>query len=304
MHRQSPAGASVVILYPCGIMQSGRPTPAVCCSPDRVTAGDFSPIMDTLRNIAGRMLRTGGFGLFALACAVSPTAVQAADLTCRAAAASAEQRYGLPPGLLLAIGKVESGETDPRTGTLEPWPWSVDWQGQGLSLPTKAASIAWVKALQAGDDPSVDVGCFQINLHYHPDAFSDLDEAFDPARNADAAARFLVQLHAQLGDWGLATGAYHSQTASLAAPYRRRVASAVDDAPIAPTPTPDPTLTLLHGAWQATLSGNGDTGPPAATRIAARATAPSPAMLAHLPIQPTIRAAPPSNLRDIIWRQH
>ena len=267
--------------------------------------------MSDCRNLARRLCRAGALissalTLSGLMCVGPAARAHAADLACRTAAVAAERRYGLPPGLLLAIGKVESGETDPRTGTLEPWPWSTDWQGQSFSFPTKAATIAWVKALQAGEYPSVDVGCFQINLHYHPDAFGDLDEAFDPARNADAAARFLSQLHAQFGDWGQATGAYHSQTASLAAPYRRRVASVVDDGPfpMVTIPAPNPTLMLLHGAWQATLSGDGEAGPASATPAVARATPPSPAMLAHLPTQPTIRAAAPANLRDIIWRQH
>ncbi len=264
--------------------------------------------MDISRNSARRLARTGILIVCALTAVLPARVAHAADLACRIAAVTAERRYGLPPGLLLAIGKVESGATDPRTGTLEPWPWSVDWQGQSLSFPTKAATIAWVRALQAGDDPSVDVGCFQINLHYHPDAFDTLDEAFDPARNADAAARFLVQLHAQFGDWGQATGAYHSQTASLAAPYRRRVASAVDDTQAAavpkPDPAPDPTLTLLHGAWQATLPADGVTVPGSGTPAVARATPPSPAMLIHLPVQTALRAAQPVTLRDVIWRQH
>lgn len=260
--------------------------------------------MDILRKIARRLARTGAVLVCALTGIVPACVVHAADLACRTAAITAERRYGLPPGLLLAIGKVESGATDPRTGTLEPWPWSVDWQGQSLSFPTKAATIAWVKALQAGDDPSVDVGCFQINLHYHPDAFGTLDEAFDPARNADAAARFLSQLHAQFGDWGQATGAYHSQTASLAVPYRRRVASVADDTPVVTAPAPDPTLTLLHGAWQATLPGDADTTAPRPAASAVRATPPSPAMLIHLPVQSTLRAAQPVTLRDVIWRQH
>lgn len=239
---------------------------------------------------------------------LTATTIAHADTTCRAAAASAERKYGLPPGLLLAIGKVESGETDPRTGVLEPWPWSIDRLGQDMSFPNKAAAVAWVAGLQAGDAPSVDVGCFQINLHYHPDAFADLDEAFDPARNADVAARFLVQLHTQFGDWGQATGAYHSQTLSLAEPYRRRVASVVGDTPVsvgvAPLARPIPTLTLLHGAWQATLPTPGTDAAGSAMAAAARATPPSPAMLIHLPVQPAFRAAQPVTLRDLIWRQH
>ena len=35
----------------------------------------------------------------------------------------------------------------------------------------------------------------QISLTFHPDAFPDLNQAFDPASNADYGARFLMQLY-------------------------------------------------------------------------------------------------------------
>ena len=33
----------------------------------------------------------------------------------------------------------------------------------------------------------IDVGCFQVDLFYHPYAFTSLEEAFDPDANARAA---------------------------------------------------------------------------------------------------------------------
>jgi len=35
----------------------------------------------------------------------------------------------------------------------------------------------------------------QVNLHYHPEAFADLDEALSPAAKIDYAARLLRQLY-------------------------------------------------------------------------------------------------------------
>ena len=65
----------------------------------------------------------------------------------------------------------------------------------------------------------------QVNLQMHPDAFASLDAAFDPAANADYAARYLRELHAEAnGDWNVAVGLYHSHTPYLAAEYRDRVA--------------------------------------------------------------------------------
>jgi soluble lytic murein transglycosylase-like protein len=45
---------------------------------------------------------------------------------------------------------------------------------------------------------------------------------FDPDANAAYAARFLSELHAELGDWSRAAGAYHSRTPSFAWKYRAR----------------------------------------------------------------------------------
>jgi soluble lytic murein transglycosylase-like protein len=58
---------------------------------------------------------------------------------------------------------------------------------------------------------------------YHPRAFASLEEAFDPRRNALYAARYLNALYGTYKDWVQAAGAYHSETPSLAEPYRQQV---------------------------------------------------------------------------------
>ncbi|TDH64233.1 murein transglycosylase [Dankookia rubra] len=145
---------------------------------------------------------------------------------CRSATIQAERERGLPPRLLAAIGKVESGRRDPQTGTTHPWPWAINAEGRGSFFPDKSAAIAAVRALQAEGVRSIDVGCLQVNLRHHPQAFASLEEAFDPLANARYAARFLAELQASRGDWLQAAGAYHSQTPGLAEPYRARVAAA------------------------------------------------------------------------------
>ena len=44
----------------------------------------------------------------------------------------------------------------------------------------------------------------------------------DPWKNATYAARFLAELHQELGDWTRAAGAYHSRTDRYAKRYVRR----------------------------------------------------------------------------------
>jgi hypothetical protein len=142
---------------------------------------------------------------------------------CEAAIASAEYADRLPAHLLGAIARVESGRPDPRTGRLAPWPWTINAEGIGAFFPTKAEAIAAVQRLQGRGVRSIDVGCLQINLMFHPNAFASLDEAFEPRANALYAAHFLDELRAGTHDWLQAIADYHSQTPVLGKNYRDRV---------------------------------------------------------------------------------
>lgn len=152
----------------------------------------------------------------------APVAGSPAD-ACVRAAATAERRWALPPNLLLAIGRVESGRRDPATGQMQPWPWSADVAGQDYVFNSAAEAGAVVGFLRARGIASIDVGCFQVNLHYHPAAFASVPEAFDPAANADYAARFLRSLFDRSGSWEMAVADYHSADPVLGAEYRGKV---------------------------------------------------------------------------------
>lgn len=147
------------------------------------------------------------------------------EQACRDEAISAEKAAGIPVGLLLAIGKRESGTFDSQSGSKLPWPWTVNVEGTGHFLVSQDAAVTFVREAQASGAQSIDVGCFQINLHYHPLAFGGLDQAFTPAANAAYAAKFLSSLHSSLGSWQAAVGAYHSLDPSRAQPYADGVMS-------------------------------------------------------------------------------
>jgi len=155
-----------------------------------------------------------------------------ASALCLAAIQSAEQRHETPPGLLATIAKVESGR--PAAGGLQPWPWTIDADGQSLYFDTKEQAVAWAQQAMARGVGYIDVGCMQIDLPMHPAAFRSLDEAFDPALNVNYAARFLRELHAGPagGNWFTAIGMYHSRTPDLAAAYRQAVAAVGAGLPI------------------------------------------------------------------------
>ncbi|HEX3995716.1 MAG TPA: lytic transglycosylase domain-containing protein [Acetobacteraceae bacterium] len=145
---------------------------------------------------------------------------------CISAIAAAGSEEGVPAGLLLAIGRVETGRRSAAMGQIAPWPWSIDADGMGRFLSTETQAIDAVRTLQEQGVSSIDVGCMQVNLQQHPDAFASLEQAFAPVTNADYAARFLRALFSETGNWIAAVAAYHSRTPDLAAPYQRLVLNA------------------------------------------------------------------------------
>jgi hypothetical protein len=175
---------------------------------------------------------------------------------CRAAIRGAEQAAAIPDQLLAAIGRVESGRRDPATGQMAPWPWTINAEGQGYVFDTKAQAISAVQALQAQGVRSIDVGCLQVNLMYHPEAFASLDAAFDPRANASYAARFLVQLYGQTNDWNKAAANYHSANPEEGASYQRKVLAVWPEEKQAATGQPPGTelpRSALASAWAATM---------------------------------------------------
>ena len=145
-----------------------------------------------------------------------------ADL-CHAAGTAAERTHNIPSGMLVAIGRVESGRRHPLTGATVPWPWTINAAGTGRMFDNAAQAIEATRALRAGGLTSIDVGCFQVNLMHHASAFPSLDVAFDPQANADYAAQFLTVLRERTGSWEEAIAAYHSSTPALGGPYRDKV---------------------------------------------------------------------------------
>ena len=63
----------------------------------------------------------------------------------------------------------------------------------------------------------------QINLKYHPDAFTSLDQAFSPRRNIAYAAQLLQSHYKRLRSWDKAAGQYHSSTHDRASNYQASV---------------------------------------------------------------------------------
>ncbi|MDE2197811.1 MAG: transglycosylase SLT domain-containing protein [Rhodospirillales bacterium] len=151
------------------------------------------------------------------------TAAAAAPATCQSAGDAAERAWSIPTGLLAAIGRMESGRYDAATGRIAAWPFTINAAGTGHFYRTADDAITAVQDLQMRGIGLIDVGCFQVNLLYHPGAFATLADGFDPQHNADYAAAFLSRLYRRTGSWEAAVAAYHSATPGLGEPYRDRV---------------------------------------------------------------------------------
>lgn len=142
---------------------------------------------------------------------------------CRRLIGAAERRHRIPAQLLSAIALTESGRWMVETGAIIAWPWTVYAQGEGNFHPNQAAASAAVKHLRARGVTNIDVGCMQINLQYHAEAFPDAETALTPGRNIDYAADLLRRLYNKHHSWLQAVAYYHSATKSLNIPYRRKV---------------------------------------------------------------------------------
>ena len=169
-------------------------------------------------------------------------------MQCRAAIRNAERAAGIPTQLMAAIARVESGRTGPD-GVINPWPWSINVEGVDHIYDTKAEVIAAVQAFQVRGIRSIDVGCMQVNLMYHPNAFASLDEAFDPVGNAAYGAKFLTQLYEQTRDWTKATAWYHSGNPELGEPYQRKVAAVLPDELKRASDTPAMVAAATRNVW-------------------------------------------------------
>ena len=212
------------------------------------------------------------------------------ERACDAAAARAEREMGIPSGVLAALGTVESSRGG--AGGAAAWPWTINAAGQGAHFNNKNDAKAAVLALMTRGYPFIDVGCFQIDILYHAGVFRSLDEAFDPERNAQEAARILSAERARGADWATAVARYHSANPEHGLPYLQRVRAALPASRIRANAA-DLFLSLAAAANQASLTEAAAVSIPVATWAAL------PRVIYVLPIttdiEPARRRSTPPN---------
>ena len=112
----------------------------------------------------------------------------AAGNPCEAAILDASARYGIPVGILYAVGLTETG----RRGSLQPYALNIEGKAVFAGSASEAERV--FRQARAEGRTLIDLGCMQVNHHYHGEQFASLDAILDPARNVDYAARFLLRL--------------------------------------------------------------------------------------------------------------
>lgn len=158
---------------------------------------------------------------------------------CRDAAVRLEQQHNLPAGMVTSIALVESGRRSPD-GSVQSWPWTINAEGRSYYFATRNEAVDAVRRMLAEGKRIIDVGCMQINLRFHPRAFTSVEEAFDPMSNVAYAAYFLRDLESRSESWEQAIGRYHSFSPSLNARYSARVKAVWAKEQIAAASLPTP----------------------------------------------------------------
>ncbi|MEP2979482.1 MAG: transglycosylase SLT domain-containing protein [Lentilitoribacter sp.] len=127
-----------------------------------------------------------------------------AKQTCEEHIVRAAQKYNVPVGILYSVGLTETG----RNGTLHPYALNI--AGKAVYARSTAHAVALFNKAREKNVKLIDLGCMQINHHYHHREFSSLSAMLSPEFNVDYAAKFLARLRRRHENWTMAVARYHA----------------------------------------------------------------------------------------------
>lgn len=145
----------------------------------------------------------------AIAAAVFISSLQPAqsaqgEAACEREMTQAAARHDVPLGVLYSVGLAETG----RKGSLAPYALNIE--GRAAFAASAGDALRLFEAARATGVKLIDLGCMQINHHYHGGEFPSPRAMLDPHRNVDYAARFLKELRQREGSWTMAVARYHA----------------------------------------------------------------------------------------------
>jgi hypothetical protein len=132
--------------------------------------------------------------------------------------AQAERHYGLPQGLLMAIALTESGHGG------APYPWALNLGGAPRFPGAYPDAARLLRDGEGRPRRDVAVGCMQIHMAYHLEAFGAPEWALHPFYNVWYGAQFLRQLAVRYGSWVAAIAHYHGSDPQAQRTYLCQVA--------------------------------------------------------------------------------
>jgi hypothetical protein len=112
--------------------------------------------------------------------------------------------YDIPIQILYSVGLTETGSR----GMLNPYDMNVD--GRAVHSSSLDEAVARFALERSRGAKLIDIGCMQINHHWHASHFRSLDEMFDPEHNVRYAASYLQSLRREAGSWTLAVARYNA----------------------------------------------------------------------------------------------
>jgi soluble lytic murein transglycosylase-like protein len=124
--------------------------------------------------------------------------------TCEREMIRASRAHGVPLGVLYAVGLTETGSRNAMR------PYLLNVEGRSVSATTLHEAVNEFNAARRAGARLIDLGCMQINHHFHSAQFDSVEAMLDPVRNVDYAARFLKELRAREGNWTMAAARYNA----------------------------------------------------------------------------------------------
>jgi hypothetical protein len=130
----------------------------------------------------GLPMRTPLFFLLVLALlqGLPARSTAAPAMLCDAAAQYAASKTGVPLSILRAVTLAETGRTSGADRQFAAWPWAIQSGNRGDWFSDADAALSHVKGLMAQGISNIDIGCFQLNLRWHGEAFGSLQDMISP----------------------------------------------------------------------------------------------------------------------------
>lgn len=126
------------------------------------------------------------------------------SLICEEQLARVSKSEDVPLAVLYAVGLTESG----NKGRLHPFALNIE--GKTVFAKDKGDALRHFSDARRKGKKLIDLGCMQVNHHYHGEQFSGPAEMLVPDKNVTYAARFLKQLRQEHGSWTMAVARYHA----------------------------------------------------------------------------------------------